>query len=183
MTDDRPLAHKRLARFDVIDEIAFRTIPRYKTSSRSGDEWRHHVQVELRFKGKVVAEYGCSDMDAAIAMLGAKRIQIGDEGVPDAVIAAEASKCDQPSCQNDAIGRLAIKRHAAADGHWLDAEEYSHHRWYRQFCAVHIQRGDCSREDCDANYEPIDGVSADASTNTQKSPAAVVYVNAPDVGA
>jgi len=38
------------------DEIRIRTIPRYKTSGLSGDEWRISMVTEFLRKGKVVHE-------------------------------------------------------------------------------------------------------------------------------
>lgn len=169
--DEKGLAHKRLPKFEVIDEVRMRIVPRYKTSGMSGDEWRHHVEIELLFKGELIASHTTHDMQAAVLDLGHAWLHVDGCGIPDKVIEVERTKCDQPSCKNDAIARLVIKRHTATDGQWLDASAYGGHRWYRQFCSVHVRRGDCSREDSDDNYEPIDGIGPEGSTNTQESPA------------
>jgi hypothetical protein len=170
--EEKQLAHKRLAKWEMFDEIQIRIVPRYKTSGMSGDEWRHHAQVDFMFKGAVITSNGFRDMETAIMMLGAAWHHTADHGIPDGVIALEKGKCDQPSCRNDAVARFVIKRHTSDDGEWLDPGEYAYHRWFRQFCRVHLQRGDCGREDADANYEPMDGITAEESTNTQESPSA-----------
>jgi hypothetical protein len=67
---------------------------------------------------------------------------------------------------------LLIKEAFNDRGDKLHPDDYQHRNAYRQFCKTHIRRGDCSREDCDDNYEPMDGISADSSTNVEESPSA-----------
>ena len=165
--------HKRLPDFETFDEIRLYVVPRFKTSGLSGDEWRQHVQVDFFFKGVKTFEFGCRDMNAAAMLLGARMIESGDHGISDKSLALEdGGICDQPSCREPSVGRLLIKTEFTR-GEKLDPSDI-HSRKYRQFCAKHIRRGDCDREDCDDNYEPMDGVDASASTNKEESPSSVM---------
>lgn len=166
------LWHKRLSDFEVYDRIEFKVIPRYKTSGLSGDEWRQHVEVTFFFKGKEVKSFGCRDMQIALALAGGRVITWSDEGIADEILAMEkAGLCDQPSCEKPSVGRLRIKEEFGDRGEKLEQKE-GPSGYYRQFCKTHIRRGDCSREDSDDNYIPLDGVDADASSNLMESPSA-----------
>ena len=173
---ERSLHHRRLRYWQPYDEVRIRIVPRYKTSGMSGDEWRQHAQIDFYFKGEIVHEDGARDVETAIMRLG--HIFLDSTcPIPTRVIEIERTKCDQPSCQNDAVARFMINRQTADDGSWLDPSEKEWTDWYRQFCRVHLRRGDCGREDNDDNYTPLDGVTADESTNTQESPSACVTVS------
>ena len=173
---DKP-HHERLPDFETFDEIRMYVVPRYKTSGMSGDEWRQHVQVDFFFKGVKTFEFGCRDMSAATMLVGARMIEAGDHGISDKAIALEASGvCDQPSCREQSVGRLLIGKRFVR-GQPLDPSDYSGRQnvAYRQFCAKHIRRGDCDREDCDDNYTRMDGIGAEASTNKEESPSLVAW--------
>jgi hypothetical protein len=166
---EKNLWHKRLSDFESFDKITFEVIPRYKTSGMSGDEWRQHVEVKFWFKGEEVHSSGYRDMQAALTMVGAEWIK-AQEPIPERVIEIErAGACDQPSCPNASEGRLRLKEEFER-GHKLHPDESKYHVAYRQFCKRHIRRGDCSREDSDDNYEPMDAASAADSTNVESSP-------------
>jgi hypothetical protein len=162
------LNHRRLRNWEPFDEISLRIIPRYKTSGLSGDEWRQHVQIEFKHKGEVVFSAGAGDMQSAYMMLGHHMLEQACP-IPDRVIEIERDACDQPSCKEKAVGRYMLKRLTADNGEFLDMkEQYS--TYYRQFCKKHARRGDCSREDADDNYEPLDGLKPEASSNIHESP-------------
>jgi hypothetical protein len=130
------------------------------------------------FKGIEVRSFGCRDMQIALALAGGRIIEWSDEGIDDKILAAEdAGICDQPSCAKPSVGRLLIKEAFSDRGDKLHPDDYQHRNAYRQFCKTHIRRGDCSREDCDDNYEPLDGATADDSTNTQESPSGQVTID------
>ena len=161
------LYHRRLPEFEVYDEIRMKVVPRYKTSELSGDEWRQSVHIEFVFKNTIVKTEGCRDMKTAIMLLGSYYLK--EFSIPNDVLSIEKVSCDQPSCNNEASGRLKLKKLTDDTGNWLDMkEQYGEH--YRQFCLEHIQRGDCSREDADDNYEPLDDKSSGDNTNTKSSP-------------
>lgn len=168
--NEKRLSHKRLPKFEMADEIRIRIVPRYKTSGMSGDEWRHHAQIEFMFKGAVVHEAGYRDIDAAVMAVGRELLTVHDRGMTDEMMALDDKKCDQPSCKNDAVGRFEIKREFGPQGD--DIAQSDHYRNYRKFCSVHLRRGDCSREDSDDNYTPLGTVGPNDSTNTQESPSA-----------
>jgi hypothetical protein len=174
----KELFHKRLRDWEAFDRITFDVVPRYKTSGMSGDEWRQHVQVRLWHKGEVVFEAGYRDMQCALALAQADFIR-QQEPIPERVIELERESCDQPSCPAPPAGKFALKRQTSRTGDYLDqADQYF--GAYRQFCKKHLRRGDCSREDADDNYEPIDAATAEDSTNLEESPsvlAAPITVN------
>ncbi len=165
----RSLWHRRTRDWVAFDKITLEVVPRYKTSGMSGDEWRTGVALKFWFKGQLIEEEFRTSMEAAIRHLAV----IHDEKtcpISDKIIAVEKTKCDQASCSADAVARFKLKRLTADDGEFLDmAEQYSDH--YRQFCKQHLRRGDCSREDADDNYEPLDGMGPDQSSNVIESPA------------
>ena len=181
---ERRLHHRRLHDWEAFDRITLDIVPRYKTSGLSGDEWRQSVRIVFWHKGQEVHEEWFTSMRAALAHLPAE-VSKATCPIPEKVTQIDKTKCDQPSCTNDAVARCELKRLTSARGEYLAVEESKYTRYYRQFCRKHLQRGDCSREDADDNYIPLDGVTADASTNVEESPSAVVVVDAahPTTGA
>lgn len=170
------LWHKRLPEFESFDRIELQVVPRYKTSGLSGDEWRQHVSVKFFFKGEVVHETGWNTMRNALMLLAGEWLR-AQEPIPSRIIEMEhEGLCDQPSCPNRAEGRFRLKRLTSDRGDYLDPAD-QHMQYYRQFCKRHLRRGDCSREDADDNYEPLDGIGPDASTNVVESPSAAVAVH------
>lgn len=147
--------HKRLPDWEAFDEISLRVVPRYKMSGLSGDEWRQHIAIVFSHKGVPIVETGCRDMKTAILMLGTHFLQ-NQSPIADRVLELEQTSCDQPSCRAKIVTKRLLKRQTARDGEWLDMSQ-QHFRYYRQFCKEHARRGDCSREDSDDNYEPMDG--------------------------
>ncbi len=175
--NQKRLNHKRLSDFESFDRIELSIVPRYKTSGMSGDEWRQHIAVKFYFKGEVVHETGFNGMRNTLMLLGGEWLR-AQEPIPSRIIEMEnEGLCDQPSCPNQAEGRFQIKRETSDNGLWLDPEEQRYHSSYRQFCKRHMRRGDCGREDADDNYEPLDGVGPEASTNVITSPAGQVTVH------
>lgn len=177
MSEQKRLWHKRLNDWEHFDQVEFKVVPRYKTSGLSGDEWRQHVQVTFSFKGEAIHSCGFRDMKTALAFAYpdfARR----NEAIHEKVLEMEeAGYCDQPSCKNKATSRLKIKSHFSARGEALDPSENACSDYYRQFCSVHVRRGDASREDCESNYEVISGPGPESSSNVQESPAATLVLN------
>lgn len=158
--------HKRHSDFTAIDEIRIKVVPRYKTSGLSGDEWRVGTEIEFCFKGEVIGKEYRTRLDYAVNGLWSMMEQFTSP-ISKRVIELEKTKCDQPSCPNDAITKYQLKTLYSDRGEKLAAP--ANH--YRKFCAQHLRRGDCGLEDADANYEVIDGPGPAASTNIQESPA------------
>lgn len=169
------LWHRRTRDWVAFDHIELKVVPRYKTSGLSGDEWRTSVVLRFYFKGLQVHERSFSTMDAALLMLGREWIE-QQEPISTAVIDREDKLCDQPSCCNKWVAKYRLKRLTDTNGHWLDMKD-QYGAYYRKFCAVHLRRGDCSREDSDGNYVVIDGPGPGASTNVQSSPSGLVVLN------
>jgi hypothetical protein len=94
-------------------------------------------------------------MDAAVARLPGF---VDDAAcpVPEQYCVIEETKCHQPSCAEDAVAKYKVKRLTSEQGEYLAKSEY-YWDYVRQFCRAHMRRGDCSREDCDDNYEIISG--------------------------
>lgn len=173
MSEEDRMYHKRHKDWEAFDEITFKQVERYKTSGLSGDEWRFSIKVSFISKGHVVHESSYRDMQAALLMTGAEWIR-AQEPIPEQVIEIERDTCSQPGCREKPMGRFKIKRETAVDGHFYDAEDVGHLKSFRAFCKKHLRRGDCSREDCDDNYEPLDAITAEDSTNKEESPASLM---------
>lgn len=145
--------HKRHDDWEPFDAVYVTTVPRYKTSGMSGDEWRISALVRFYFKGECVFEEGFRNVQTALTRLAA----LYDDAscpIPDKVIAIEREACDQPSCGDKAVAKYWLKQEFSARGEKLHPDEHSSLRAYRKFCERHLQRGDCGREDSDRNYEP-----------------------------
>jgi hypothetical protein len=166
--------HKRLPEFESFDRIELDIVDRFKISSLSGDEWRHYVRIRFYFKGEVVYEAGYRDMRTAIMLLGSDWIR-NQEPIPPRIIELERTKCDQPGCCADAVSVYRLRQEFSERGESLDPTDSSA-TTYRRFCKRHLRRGDCSREDCDNNYEVSSGPGPDGSTNVIESPASVLVV-------
>jgi hypothetical protein len=167
------LWHKRHPDSGWYDRVELDIVPRYKTSGMSGDEWRTSVRLRWFFKGlQVGEEYFGRDIELALGYVPHVLAVASDGGASNEWLEHEKKKCDQPGCAEDAVARFKLKRETAKDGSYLDPAETEHHESYRKFCKRHLRRGDCGREDADANYEPMDGIGPDGSTNVIESPSA-----------
>lgn len=147
--------HKRHRDFEPFDRIELDVVPRYKTSDMSGDEWRTSVRVRFSFKGEVVRETSITSMRYAMLLLAGEWVR-AQEPIPNRVIELEKTKCDQPGCPNEAVSTYHLKVEFSDRGEKLDPGDSSL-LYYRRFCSECRRRGDCSREDSDANYEVVEG--------------------------
>lgn len=172
MTEKR-LQHKRHPDSGWYDRVEVDIVPRYKTSGLSGNEWRTSVRLRWFFKGLQVGEqFFGRNIDRALSYIPHVLAVASDSGASDEWLAHEKKKCDQPGCSADAVGRFKLKRETADNGSLLDPSENAYSESFRQFCRQHLRRGDCSREDADENYEPLDGIGPDGSSNVIESPSA-----------
>lgn len=160
--------HRRLPGFEWIDQITFRTVYRYKTSDLSGDEWRFNIYAEFFFKGQRVHETTFRSMEVASMLLPSILLDLPETTV-NQISKLDETTCDEPGCSQRWAGRLQLKRLTASDGSWLDQSENTL-KYFRKFCLKHIQRGDCSREDADDNYIPLDKIDARDTQNAEESP-------------
>lgn len=130
----------------AFDEVRILTVPRYKESELSGNEWRISATIQLLRKGKVICERGAGTVEAATALLPALWIQMCDEG--EGYFAGDGEHCDQEGCSKPATVTYRKVADYCRDGHKTEPFNAS----YRHFCERHKTRGDCGLEDADDNY-------------------------------
>lgn len=133
----------------AFDRVVIETVPRYKQSGLSGDEWRISASIKFYRKGKLIYEDGCLNVETACYLVGAKHMMLTDEG--KGYFAGERNVCDQEGCTATATWKHKKKFDWCRDGH--KSEEPSNA--YRLFCDEHETRGDCGLDDADANYEKL----------------------------
>ena len=133
------------------DEIRLVTVPRFKTSGLSGDEWRISVVAKFYRKGKVMhEEYVGHNIQDGVLHLGMKFSEAYDKA---AYFAGEGNSCDQEGCSSDAKYIFKVKNEYCNN-------PYQHGpiacERYRKFCESHKHRGDCGFDDSDTNYELVE---------------------------
>lgn len=148
--------HRRLPDWEPFDKITIEIVPRLKTSGMSGDEWRQSAHITLWFKGVPIVEDGRGTVEYVLKTL-AGLVSEHSSPISDKILEIERTACDQPSCCEPAVSVYRLKKLFSDRGEALHPDEGQHAHHYRQFCARHLYRGDCSREDCDGNYEVIFG--------------------------
>jgi hypothetical protein len=136
----------------AFDEIRIFTVPRWKTSGLSGDEWRIHAEVQFWRKGKLIFSEGCRDTQTACGLLYGWYVRACDDG--KGYFAGDGVTCDQEGCHEPATYRYRRLADYCRDGHKSAPSEVS---LYRHFCEQHKTRGDCALDDADVNYiaEPL----------------------------
>lgn len=138
----------------AFDEVRITTIPRYKTSGMSGDEWRISAKIEFLRKGRVVHERWCSKIESACNLLPGEYMVACDNGL--GYFAGEGDFCDQEGCSEAATVTYRVKKRFSRDNPFEWNEELKE-LTIRRFCAKHSKRGDCAFDDADANYELLGG--------------------------
>jgi hypothetical protein len=134
----------------AFDEVRIVTVPRWKESEMSGDEWRISAKVELLRNGLVVAQSMYRDVETACAMLPALHAEAIGDGM--GCFAGEGDFCDQEGCAEIATVTFAKHANYCSAGHKTEP----HHLTIRRFCERHKHRGDCGLDDADANYRRIE---------------------------
>lgn len=137
----------------AFDEIRINTIPRYKQSGLSGDEWRISASIKLFRKGKMVHEESFRNVETCAKFLPFVIAKAQDEG--KAYFAGEYERCDQEGCKELATVYLKIKKEFCCGWGGCGTEKKQYGDKYRKFCKQHKRRGDCGLEDADSNYEEI----------------------------
>lgn len=146
------------------DEVTIRTIPRYKTSSLSGDEWRFSAEGEIKYKGRIVWEGRYSSVPEMLAAAARNSEGLAPPNTDDL--------CDQEGCAEPWVNVYKIKKQYCAHcGH--DEEPFGDDPLVRKFCVRHSQRGNCSREDNQENYETMSGETPIATTRVEDERPAV----------
>lgn len=135
----------------AFDEVRIVTVPRYKQSGLSGDEWRISASIQLYRKGKLIVERGCGTVEAATAILPGFWLECIDNG--KGFFGGDGVHCDQEGCAALATVRYRKKADYCRQGHKTEP----HRPTYRHFCDRHETRGDCGLDDADVNYirEPM----------------------------
>lgn len=135
----------------AFDEVRVVTVPRYKESEMSGDEWRISAEMQLLRKGKIIARRYCGTVEVACAILPAFWLESIDDG--NGYFAGDGVHCDQEGCSDTATVRYRKVKDYCRAGHMTEPLEPT----YRHFCERHKRRGDCGLDDSDANYveEPM----------------------------
>lgn len=132
------------------DEIRITTVPRYKTSDLSGDEWRISTRIEFLRNGEIkFVDEGLSCVETTVHMLSSVWFRALDEA--RGYFAGEGDFCDQEGCADTATVFYKKKKDYCREGH----ESEPIHDSTRAFCARHARRGDCGLDDADRNYEPL----------------------------
>jgi len=133
------------------DEIRITTVPRYKTSGLSGDEWRTSARIQVFRKGVLMGERYMSKLEYAAASLPGWLLQLGDEGFSGDHKTFERL-CFQPGCKEVAEVEYELKdEYYRAEGDKKPKKDWRGPA-RRRFCGKHALRGDCGLEDADANY-------------------------------
>lgn len=139
-----------------IDEIRILTVPRYKTSGISGDEWRFSAQVQLLRKGHVLFERSFSKVHYAIDFLPAIQHEYADMGrgsedVEGSVIDFDRY-CFNPGCRADGVVEYELVDEYVSPYGIKQGKKPWQGSVRRRFCEEHANRGDCALEDADSNY-------------------------------
>jgi hypothetical protein len=171
---------------DAWDEVNIVTVPRYKTSYASGDEWRTSLAVCYYSKGDLLYRYDNWDPCDERSLQQIFRTESGHAAVPYEM-PGQADVCDQLGCVDTATTTYRLRREylSRIDGNCLmrgesnvDPYETDKRPLVRKFCAAHSTRGDCGLDDCDKNYELLSGAGPTPVAEEARAPSASCYVYA-----
>lgn len=159
MSDVMQATERRAERPDsqFVDEIRIVTVPRWKESELSGDEWRISAHIDFYRKGQVVGSRGARDVETAARFVDWYLTSGREEGKIDTPNNL-GEFCDQEGCHDRWTVRYRLKERYGRDGKviergkWMDGVTE-----FRAFCDKHKNRGDCGLDDADCNYELMDG--------------------------
>src|SRR6185312_9350316 len=165
-----------------IDGVRIGHVIRFKDSSVSGSEWRTNVDVELLYKGEVVARKTASDINSACLMV-ANLLHKPWKFDHSKIDLLESTKCCQTGCTADARVFYRVKtdkcHHCQHENTSYPMTSYDPQpRYdYRIFCDAHSFRGvDCGLDDGQHNYERVNEygeVMENPPPPTQPDPAVV----------
>jgi hypothetical protein len=99
----------------AFDEVRIFTVPRYKTSGLSGDEWRVHAEVQFYRKGRLIFSEGCRDVRTACGLAFGYYVKGCDDG--RAYFAGDGTTCDQEGCAAPATRRFRKLAEFCNSGH------------------------------------------------------------------
>lgn len=133
----------------AFDEVRIKTVPRYKESELSGDEWRISANVEFLRKGEVIHTENFSDIERACGFAYAEYQKVIDSA--KGYFVGIGDFCDQEGCSSKATVTLKLKKVFCSHGLESDLTTPQ----FRMFCEKHSTRGDCGLDDADANYTTV----------------------------
>lgn len=133
------------------DAVIIRTVPRYKTSGLSGNEWRISAKILFYRKGILIAEKVCRDVETAMRYGDWWSTEIGENGGFTLARRDFEALCDQEGCEAVATVTYQIKTLYSREGY----QQVPHRPMIRCFCDRHRTRGDCALEDSDRNYQEV----------------------------
>ncbi len=139
-----------------VDEIRIVTVPRWKESELSGDEWRISARIDFYRNGVIVGSVGARDVEMAARFVDWHLVSGRESGKIDTPNTL-GDVCDQEGCCKPWTTRMRLKKRYGRDGKAIDQRWMADVVEYRAFCDEHRKRGDCGLDDADANYEPMDG--------------------------
>lgn len=171
---------ERLPGSEMFDEIRITTIPRYKTSRASGDEWRFLARTEFMKKGVVLVTKETGTVGYVATHLATMYDEAHEEVFPDDEnLKRISAKCQNPGCAEDAtiLYKRKGKENCLRCGQKRDMGLIERDT-FRQFCAKHGKRGDCGVDDADDNYERVntDGPPVEPVPAGMESPAATLLM-------
>lgn len=137
----------------AFDEVRIVTVPRYKQSEMSGDEWRISAEIHFYRKGKLIFSDACSNVENACYLVGSMHMKATDNAL--GYFAGEGDICDQEGCCEKATVTYKVKKEFSRDNPHEWNKEHAE-LVIRKFCNRHKRRGDSSFDDSDANYEEIE---------------------------
>ena len=132
----------------AFDEIRIITVPRYKESGLSGDEWRISAEVQFYRKGILLFSTARRNVETACGFLYADLMSAIDNG--KAYFAGDGIFCDQEGCSR--LAAVRYKMHKLYSRGGLSQNIDPTKPMYRHFCNKHKQGGNCGLEDADSNY-------------------------------
>jgi hypothetical protein len=138
-----------------VDEIRIVTVPRWKESEMSGDEWRISARIDFYKKGVVVGSKGARDVGMAARFVDWFLVSGRENGEIDTPNTL-GDFCDQEGCCEPWTTKLRLKKRYGRDGNVIEQKWMKDVIEYRAFCDRHKMRGDCGLDDADANYEPME---------------------------
>lgn len=140
----------------AFDEIVIRTVPRYKTSGLSGNEWRISADVQVKRKGRVVWDASGSNVPDALQELARDVHGFDFSTALDEVKVDDL--CDQEGCAEPFTHTYSMEKRACTSCGDLKPAmtEWDKLPVLRKFCERHAQRGDCGLEDAQSNYRVVE---------------------------
>jgi hypothetical protein len=134
------------------DRIDIYTVPRWKESELSGDEYRISANADLYYKGHLRKRMSFSDVDGAKRYLDGAEVYWRESG-EDFEYVDDTYLCDQESCAE--IADVKYERIKGYTSQGEPEELYDFNR-FRVFCSKHKTRGDCALDDADHNYKSVE---------------------------